>query len=136
VKKSSNLDLVRSLFAAWEHGDYFTSADWAHPDIEFVVAGGPSPGSWTGRSGMAEGWRDILSVFTEHRSEAEDYRELDDERVLVLLQVSARGRTSGLEVGQIGTTSAALFHIRSGAVTRLVIYWDRERALADLGLAT
>jgi ketosteroid isomerase-like protein len=31
---------------------------------------------------------------------------------------------------------AALFHIRGGKVTRLVLYWDRERAFAGLGLLT
>jgi hypothetical protein len=33
---SGNLDLVRSTCAAWEQGDY-SSAAWAHPEIEFKL---------------------------------------------------------------------------------------------------
>jgi ketosteroid isomerase-like protein len=72
---SANLDLVRSIYAAWEHGDY-TSVDWAQPEIEFVRAGGPGP--WTGVADMAEGWREFLSAWEEFRPAAEGYRELDD----------------------------------------------------------
>ena len=129
-----NLDLVRSIFAAWDRGD-FSSAGWAHPEIEFVIADGPVPGSWKGLAEMARGWREFLSTWEEWREEAEDYRELDGERVLVLVRMSGRGKASGLEAGQMGAKAAKVFHVRGGKVTRFVTYWDRERALADLGLA-
>ena len=73
-------------------------------------------------------------AFEELRPEADDYRALDDERVLVLMHLSGRGKTSGLEVGDIQMKGANLFHVRDGKVTRLVLYWDRERAPPDVGL--
>jgi ketosteroid isomerase-like protein len=131
---SAKLDLVRSIYAAWERGD-LSSAEWAHPEIEYEIADGPSPGSFTGRAGMAEGARECLNAWEDVRFEPVEYRELDAERVLVLIHVSGRGRTSGLELGQMRTKAAHLFHVRSGSVTRHVHYWDRERALAELGRA-
>jgi ketosteroid isomerase-like protein len=84
---------------------------------------------------MAEGTRDRLSLWEEYRVEAEEYRELDAERVLVLVHRSGRGKMSGLEIGQMRMQGAHVFHVRDGKVTRFVAYADRERALADLGLA-
>jgi ketosteroid isomerase-like protein len=130
----ANLELVRSIYAIWVRGD-FSSADWADPEIEFVLADGPSRGSWTGVARMAEAWRDFLSAWEEYRVEAEEYRELDGERVLVFAHISGRGKTSGLELEEVQTKGANLFHLRGGKVTRLVSYTDRELALADLGLA-
>jgi hypothetical protein len=131
---SANVDLVRSICGAWGRGD-FSSADWADPKIKFVRAEGPSPGRFVGLAGMAEAFRDFLSAWETLRAEVDKYRELDGERVLVLLHASGRGKTSGLELGQIGTKAAALFHVHGGKVARLVLYYDQERALADLGLA-
>src|SRR5437016_1881292 len=131
---SANLDLVRSILQEWERGD-FSSAEWAHADVECVFAGGPDPRSWTGLTGMAEGMRSWISAWSDFRAEAEEYRELDSERVLVLSHVIARGKASGLELGQMQSKSANLFHVGGGKVSRVVIYLGRERAFADLGLA-
>jgi len=93
VTDSANLDLVRWIYAAWERGDWSSSA-WADPDIETVMADGPAPGTWTGVAGMAEGWRDYLSTWEEYHSEVEEYRELDDDRVLVLVHRIGRAKRS------------------------------------------
>jgi ketosteroid isomerase-like protein len=131
---SENLDLVRSIYTAAERGD-FRSAEWADPEIEYVVADGPEPGTWTGLSGMADYGRRLLAAWEAWSIEAEEFRELNGERVLVLEHHSGRGRASGLEVGQVSGRGAAVFHIQDGKVVRQVVYWDRAHALADLGLA-
>ena len=131
---SENLDLVRSIYADWERGD-FSRADWAHPEIEYVRAEGPEAGTWTGLAGMAKGARTYLDAWDERRFVAEEYRELDDERVLVLYRFGGRGKASGLDLERMQAKGAYLFQLSAGKVVRLVTYWDRDRAFADLGLA-
>ena len=130
---SRNVDFVRSIYAAWERGD-FSSAEWADPEIEFVMADGPTPGNWAGVAGMADGFREFLKAWEDFHTEPHEYQELDDERVLALGSWSGRGKTSGLELGQMRVEGAGLFHVRDGKVTRFVFYFDRVRAFADLGL--
>jgi ketosteroid isomerase-like protein len=131
---SANLDLVRSIFADWERGDFGHAAEWADPRIEYVIADGPDPGEWPGLGAAAAATRGVLSTWKDYRFEVDEYRPLDDERVLVLVIRRGRGGTSGLELGQMKTKGAHVFHVRDGKVVRLVAYWDRDRALADLGL--
>jgi hypothetical protein len=93
VMASSNVDLVRSIYAAWERGD-FTSAEWADPDIELVLAGGPDSGELDGLVGIAEGFREFVSAWEDWRLKAEDCVELDSERALALVHISGRGKTA------------------------------------------
>jgi hypothetical protein len=87
-----------------------------------VITDGPEPGTWTALAGMANAMRDFLSAWEGLRSEPEEYRELDGGRVLIFTSFSARGKTSGLEVGQIWTKGAHLFHVRGDRVTKLAYY--------------
>jgi ketosteroid isomerase-like protein len=127
------VELVRSIFSDWEGGD-FSSAEWADPEIEFVFADGPTPGTWVGVAGMAEGFREFVSAWEDYSVKVYEYRDLDEERVLTLAEWRGRGKTSGVDLGQMSAKGAGVWHIRDGKVTRYVLYFDRERALADLGL--
>jgi ketosteroid isomerase-like protein len=128
---AANLDLVRAIYESWESGDFSRTAAWAHPEIECVSFGGPIAGAFTGPAAIDEGWRIVLDSLDDARPTAQQYRDIDDERILVLACLRGREKGSGAAVEQ---PRANLFRIRDGKVVRLIFYWDRGRAYADLGL--
>jgi ketosteroid isomerase-like protein len=126
---SDNLDLVRSIYAQWERDDW--SYGWADPEIEYLAGDSLESGVSSGIAAMDASWRRFREAWGEFHPAVEELRELDDRRVLVLIHRSGRGKASGVE---LESNSAHLFEIREGKVVRFVHYWDRDRALADLGL--
>jgi hypothetical protein len=126
-----SLELVRSIVGAWERGD-FGNANWADPEIEFVVDDVLSRETWAGVSNLGRGWLTFLSSWEEYRVQLEGLRELDEARILALVRHGGRGRRSGLEIGSITYEGAVLFELGSAGVRRLVAYLDRKRAFADL----
>ena len=74
LSMSENLDLVRSIYADWERGD-FGSVEWADPEIDFVSTDGPAPGVSTGVAGMTKAWRDMLVAWDNLRVEVDEYRD-------------------------------------------------------------
>ena len=132
---SASVELVRSFYAAWERGEFFERSDWAHPEIECAVVDGPTPGRGKGLAGTANLWREIIGPYEAFRVTAQEFREIDDHRILVLVKFSGRGKTSGLEIGQVQTKNACILDIEDNTVRRLALYWDREQAFADLGLS-
>jgi ketosteroid isomerase-like protein len=130
---SENLVLVRSIFAAWERGE-FSFDDWAGPEIEYTEVGPLTPEEGlTGRglAGMAQVVRDFFSAYEDLRIDAEEYRELDSGRVLAVALVSGRGKSSGapgdMRVGYV-------FSLQDGRVSRLDAYARVEDALKAVGL--
>ena len=79
--------------------------------------------------------REFLSAWQEWRVEADEYRALDDERVLVLQHYSARGKTSGAELGgRAGPREQTCSPSAEGKVTRLVFTSTASAAFAAVGL--
>jgi ketosteroid isomerase-like protein len=97
------MELVRSIYAAWGRGE-FRWPEWAHPDIEYVIVDGVEPGSWTGPAGMMEALRSVSDPWEDARIEADDYRELDAERVLGLNHLSGRASKAGSRSGRCDRT--------------------------------
>ena len=95
-----NVEFVRSIYSAWERGD-FSAAEWAAPRDRVRDRRGPHREPGLGVAGMAEAWREVLECLGGPAPEADEYRALDDARVLVLFRFSGRGKTSGLELGQM-----------------------------------
>ena len=91
---SENLDLVRSIVAKHERGD-FSSADWADSDIEYAIVGAPDSGVWKGRAAMSKAWGEVLAAYTDNSVVVEEIRQIADERVLVLSAFAGRGKAAG-----------------------------------------
>ena len=130
---SANLDLVRSIMADWERGD-FSLGEWTHRDYEHRWADGPEPDSWKRGAEMREALRDMLRTWERFQVEVDDCRELDDRRVLVLWRYTARGRVSGLDAERMPEQGANVFELGDGRVRRLSTYVEAKHALSDLGL--
>jgi hypothetical protein len=80
------------ICASWERGDFSGSTDWVPPEIEYVIADGPSPGHWTRIAALCKGFRDFLSTWEDLRVELDEYCELDDERVSSTTAAGAPGQ--------------------------------------------
>src|SRR2546423_1375382 len=137
-----NVDLHRRNVEVWHARDFEAFIATCDPRIAFHTEFSAVGGGYHGHDGLRkflrdfeDGWwaltgqldgpgrdgrgsRYFLSAWEDFRPEAEEYREIDGERVLVLLHHRGRGKASGLELAQMQTNNAALFHVRDGKVTR------------------
>ena len=99
------------------------------------MIGALDEGTVRGLAGMAQICGRWLSAWENVHVETEGCREVDAERVLVLVNTIGRGKTSGVELEQTHVKRAVVFHVHRGKVTRFAQYRGRDRAFADLGLA-
>jgi ketosteroid isomerase-like protein len=109
-----------------EHWD--PDCEW-HPFISAEVEGRQA---YRGRDGVRQWFRDVDELFSEVQWRVEEAHDLGDDRVIVLGQLKARGRTSGAEVeSPIGQ----LLELRGGKIRRGWAYPSHEQVRQAAGLA-
>jgi hypothetical protein len=127
---SPNLELVRSIYSSWQRGEH---RYWADPEIQYITVGLSDSFARHGTQAV-ESFRGWLSAEIDWKATAHNYLELDSERVLVPYRFGPRGEALGPARGSARMEGATLFELREHRVTRIIQYFDRNRAFADLGL--
>jgi ketosteroid isomerase-like protein len=127
-----NVEIVQEIYAD-PRGLIGTASERAAPDVEFDFTDAyPDRPVLRGVEEMRR-FRDTgpWSGSPIH-IEPERFFDVDDERVLAFVRVSATGQESGVGVE---TRPAHEFTIRDGLIVRFKVYLDRGQALDAAGLS-
>jgi ketosteroid isomerase-like protein len=130
-----NVEIVRRMFAYF--GEYPTTEalrqavrDGVAPDAELDFSAMYPDGPIL-RGEDSFDYLDSLPWGRSVRIQPERFFDVDDERVLVFMRVTAEGEASGVPVG---LRKAYEFTIRDGVSVRWKVYADQAEALEAAGL--
>lgn len=127
-----DVDIVRRAFDAFSRRDAAALAELIDPGFEWATptaraAGRSEP--YRGQEGLREYLADVARVWQELRSEPEEFREIGDDRVLVLGRIYAWG------VGRVIDAPAGwVWRLRDGRIVEGRVYGSRRGALEAAGL--
>jgi ketosteroid isomerase-like protein len=133
-----NVELVRRAFAEFagsslrERIEEVARAGLLAPDVEIDFSTMYPDGPILRGLDAWLGFTDSLPWGRSVAIEPERYFDVDDERVLVFMRVTAEGEGSGTPVE---IRSAYEFTIRDGVVVRWNVWADRSQALEAAGLS-
>jgi ketosteroid isomerase-like protein len=90
----------------------------------------PAPRTARGREEVRQMFGEFDAAWAEHKTEPEEFRALDHERVLVFSVERFKGR-DGIA---IDAPAAAIFTVRDGRIVDWQAFWDRQSALEAAGM--
>jgi len=102
-------------------------------DIVWQVEALPEGQALHGHEGVTTLLSSLPELFDGYRAEPEEYEDLGDGRVLVVVRQYGKAKESGVELASLGP----FFHIwsvRGGEIVRHEAYFDKEKALEAAGL--
>jgi ketosteroid isomerase-like protein len=124
--------LIDGVYAAINAGDLERALEYLDPGVEVVTSGAflDRGAVYHGHDGVREFLAMLNEAFDEFTYEVLEVTELDEDRVLSLVRVNARGKGSGLEVAM---EAAHLWILRGDRAIRLEAYADHESARTAAG---
>ena len=128
-----NVEIVKSLFAAFADRDLDAAAGVLHPEVEIrpAIVGGPEGVVYRGLKGNRQFWDDVDAAWAEFRIEPEEFRDFG-EQVLVLGRAFARAEGSGIALDEAAAWIAA---VREGQIVQFRSFSNQREALEAAGLS-
>ncbi len=125
-----NVELVRSVFDGWAHGDFNAGLDLLAPEFEWrQQREAVEPGSHRGAD-IGRALSSIFEIYENFRIEADRYIDAGN-RVVVFGRTRGTARGSGVAAGQ---SFAFVWTVEGARLARLEVYADRDEALEAVGL--
>jgi ketosteroid isomerase-like protein len=128
-----NVEIVRSVYAAWAAGDGEKALGLLHPEITVDATRRVfNPATYVGFEGLRQMFGDTVDVWEEFPFEPLEFIDAGD-RVAVVGRLVAKGKGSGVEVDQ---PIAAVWTVLDGRAVRWELgYTSRTEALEAVGLS-
>ena len=126
-----NVEIVQRHIEAWNRGDLtaFLAMFRSDAEIDWSRARGPLKGVYRGRGERETFWNEFYSTFEFAHIEAQGFTDAGSE---VVVSITARFR--GREGIEVTATSASVYSVENGQITRLRMFQERDEALEAAGL--
>jgi ketosteroid isomerase-like protein len=127
------IDAIKRGFEAWNRRDLEVALSGMHPDVEWRIpdAGLDVEDSYRGPEGVRAFWELFWDAWEQVSLDAEQFFEVDQDRLLVFVRFRGKGRESGAEIER---PVAHIYEFAEGKIVGFDFYWGREEALGAVGL--
>jgi ketosteroid isomerase-like protein len=123
-----NVEIVRSIFGAFNSGDLDAWIEYWTDDIDYRAAeGAPDDhGPIKGKDALRAFVQDWLDTFDDFKIEPVELIDAGEDTVISVMRISGRAKLSGVETD---LTYAELSTLRDGKIARGRQYLTRDEAL-------
>jgi ketosteroid isomerase-like protein len=128
----ANVEIAKQVIDAFNRRDVDAIFACVNPDVEWFPAMTLGGGPLREREGIESYIREVNDTWEEYRVVGQEFRDLGEDRVLVLSRVEGRGAGSG---GLVDAEMGQIFDFRDGKIGRVRTYLDHGEALRTAGLS-